>query len=227
MGDTDDLGNPAIPSGTVAVLRDRPEGGIEVLMVRRAADVRDHFSGLWVFPGGAVEVDDHLLASGELEVARIAAVRETREEAGIDLEAATLEVLDRWEAEPRRGPQRRYSTWAFLAPAPEGEVQVDGLEIHEHRWIEPAEVIERHAADEMGMAPPTWISLLKLAEHSSVAEAISWARGRTPDDYRSRVLEIDGVVVIVWSPDELHDGPADERHRLILEPGNWRYERSG
>ena len=221
----DDI-TPAIPSGTVAILRDRDGGGLEVLMVRRAPDERDTFSGMWVFPGGAVEESDEAAHVGELAVAQVAAVRETLEEAGIALSPTSLQALDRWEPEPRSGPHRRYSAWIFLAPATEGTVTVDGTEIHAHDWLPPAEVLARHAAGEMRIAPPTWVTLLKLSDHASVDAAMTWARGRTSDDYRSRMSQVDEEMIITWYGDELHDGPEGGRHRLWMTPGGWRYERT-
>ena len=214
----------AIPSGTVAVLRDGIEG-LEVLMLKRAASERDVFSGLWVFPGGKVEEVDQR-GGGEQEVARRAAQRETLEEAGLDLALESLRVLDRWEPEARPGTQRRFSAWIFLAPADEAAVSIDGEEIHEHEWVRPSEAIRRHAAEEMGISPPTWVTLHKLSPHSTVADALNWAASRTQDNHLSRILEVDGETLLVWAGDELHDGTAGGRHRLWMVPGAWRYERS-
>jgi 8-oxo-dGTP pyrophosphatase MutT (NUDIX family) len=217
---------PAIPSGTVAILRDAVEGGIEVLMLRRSAHDRDTFSGMWVFPGGKVDPVDEIVGGEEWETARVAAVRETQEEAGIELPLESLVALDRWEPEVRGGPQRRFSAWVFLAPANEGTVTIDGREIHEHDWVRPGEAIARHAAGEMGIVPPTWVTLTKLAQLDSVTGALSWATSRDREDYRSRFVTIDEEQVLVWHGDELHDGVAGDLHRLWMTPGAWRYERT-
>jgi len=218
---------PAIPSGTVAVLRDRAGGGFEVLMLRRSAHEHDTFSGMWVFPGGKVEDEDRLENDAqEWEVARVAALRETFEEAGIALPLSSLVPVDRWEPEPRSGPRRRFSAWIFVAPANEGAVTVDGHEIREHDWVTPSEALARHAADEMGIVPPTWVTLLKLSSFSSVSEVLAWAETRTPEDYRSRITTLDDQQVIFWHGDELYDGLPGGRHRLFMEPGAWSYERN-
>lgn len=64
-------------------------GGPEVLMLERAAHLF-FAAGAWVFPGGRVEAEDRMLAdtsghAGDAEElgARVAAIRETIEEAGI------------------------------------------------------------------------------------------------------------------------------------------------
>ena len=62
------------------ILAQRP-AGLQLLLLERAADERDPWSGNLAFPGGRVE-------PGETQ--RQAAERETREEAAIDLTAASL-----------------------------------------------------------------------------------------------------------------------------------------
>lgn len=79
-----------IPSATVVILRDRP-GGLEVFMVVRHHAI-DFASGALVFPGGKLEAGDadpawgqHLdcTEAAEEHTYRIAAARETFEEAGL------------------------------------------------------------------------------------------------------------------------------------------------
>jgi 8-oxo-dGTP pyrophosphatase MutT (NUDIX family) len=218
-------GTIAIPSGTVAVIRDGQGGGIEVLMLRRSSHERDTFSGMWVFPGGKVDDADRRESAEEQEAARIAAVRETLEEADLHLSLDSLHAIDRWEPEREDGQPRRFSAWIFLAPAGEGAVTVDGIEIHEHDWVSPADALARHAADEMGIVPPTWVTLHKLLEHESVDEAMAWVRARQPEDYRTRMITLEETLVLLWHGDELLDGAEGDRHRLFMIEGAWRYER--
>lgn len=78
----------AIPAATVIIVRDRP-GGHEVLMVERHAGLA-FAAGAAVFPGGRVDEDDHRIAAtvapADIDVedaaARVAAIRESLEEAG-------------------------------------------------------------------------------------------------------------------------------------------------
>ncbi|MES2442976.1 MAG: NUDIX domain-containing protein [Pseudomonadota bacterium] len=83
----------AIPAATVIVMREGAGGPPELLMVERAAAMR-FAGGALVFPGGRVDPGDHVLAAAipgdpEDNAARIAAIRETLEEAGV---AVGLEV---------------------------------------------------------------------------------------------------------------------------------------
>ena len=78
---------PPIPAATLIVLRDRPDGAPQIAMVERSPTLA-FGAGALVFPGGRVDPGDHaLVPAGSLDrgdaAARIAAIRETLEEAGV------------------------------------------------------------------------------------------------------------------------------------------------
>ncbi|HUD90793.1 NUDIX domain-containing protein [Sphingobium sp.] len=88
MTEEQDAGRPA---ATVVIVRDRPGQQPELLMMERASTMA-FAAGALVFPGGAVDEADNALAArigGGLDVeeaaARIAAIRETIEEAGLGI----------------------------------------------------------------------------------------------------------------------------------------------
>ena len=92
---------PSRPAATLVLLHDRVDAPPDLLMVERAASMAFAPSAL-VFPGGAVDEDDAALASrishgmdGQDAAARVAAIRETIEEAGlavglVGVDAATV-----------------------------------------------------------------------------------------------------------------------------------------
>src|SRR4029077_8434536 len=96
---------PAAPLGLPRPGRD----GVSVLLTRRPRTMR--FGGdMYVFPGGGVDEADLDHAA--------AAVRETREETGIDVDPTTLIPLTRWVTPP--GLPSRYDTRFFAAVVPPG-----------------------------------------------------------------------------------------------------------
>lgn len=126
------------------------------------------------------------------------------------------------------GPRRRFSTWFFVAEAPEGEVLVDMGEIHEHAWMSPAEAMERRQDGIIELVPPTWITLWQLSHHHSVAAALESGRNAVPGEFHTRPIGKEPMV-LAWCGDCAYEsgdvtalGP---RHRLIMDPAGWRYER--
>lgn len=218
---------PAVRAATVLPLRDTP-GGLQVLMLRR--DTRITFGGLWVFPGGRVDPPDRagLPADDELAAARRAAVREADEEAGLALDPGGLVPLSHWTPPP--GVQRRFLTWFFLARVESDAVRIDHGEIREHSWCSPAEALRLRDAGEMGVAPPTFVTLLELGRHASVADAMDAAVAAGPAHYETEMRLEGGASVVLWPGDVSYGGaPLDAggpRHRLDMAAEPWRYERS-
>jgi 8-oxo-dGTP pyrophosphatase MutT (NUDIX family) len=94
---------PAIPAATLVLFRDRAGAPPELLMVERAKAMV-FAGGMLVFPGGRIDPGDHVLAAlhgldPDDGPARIAAIRETIEEAGVPVgltpapDAATLAAI--------------------------------------------------------------------------------------------------------------------------------------
>ncbi|TPG15281.1 NUDIX hydrolase [Sphingomonas oligophenolica] len=75
-----------IPAATLVIFRDAADGPPELLMVERAKQMV-FAGGAWVFPGGRIDPGDYALADTlapqEDGASRIAAIRETIEEAGL------------------------------------------------------------------------------------------------------------------------------------------------
>lgn len=82
------MSDEAIPAATLIVVRDRPGGPPELLMVERAGGMA-FAAGAWVFPGGRIDDSDRRLgeASG-IEPAAVAAIRETIEETAVPVGVA-------------------------------------------------------------------------------------------------------------------------------------------
>ena len=77
------MANDPIPAATLILVRDSADGPPDLLMVERAKAMA-FAGGAMVFPGGRIDPDDHAAAMGDDDAAaRIAAIRETIEEAGV------------------------------------------------------------------------------------------------------------------------------------------------
>ncbi|MGF1598802.1 MAG: NUDIX domain-containing protein [Acidimicrobiales bacterium] len=227
MSDDEEL----TPAATVLLLRDGDDG-LEVLMLRRNSTIA--FGGMWVFPGG--RVDDHELVAGDpLAAARVAAVREVEEETGLTVAADSLETWSYWIPPTRAALQpgaklRRFSTWFFAAPTPGHAIAIDGGEIHEHRWLPPAQAMELRQQGEIELVPPTWVTLWQLARHGTVAEAMAWAAATEPEEFRTRPIGREPMT-LAWFGDAGYDAGGHDaegpRHRLVMEPAGWVYHRHG
>jgi 8-oxo-dGTP pyrophosphatase MutT (NUDIX family) len=153
--------------------------------------------GVWVFPGGAVEQ-----AEGDDDRAhRAAAVRELREEAGVELpDPAELVKFSRWITPAL--VRTRFDTHFFLASLPPGqEPRVDGEECVELGWYTPAGALEAHRAGEILLVFPTIKHLEQLSPFASAAELLAYARGRTVEAVQPHVV-LDGEVARVLLPGE-------------------------
>jgi 8-oxo-dGTP pyrophosphatase MutT (NUDIX family) len=172
-------GEQTVPrlAASVIVLRGGADG-LYVLLVRRTPEAR-FMGGVWVFPGGAVD-------AGEDE--RAAAVRELREEAGVDVpDAEALVRFSQWITPPE--VKIRFDTHFFLAPAPEdAEPVVDGEEIVDWGWFAPGAALETYANGALPLVFPTIKHLEQLALFGTADELLEYARGREVHPVTPKVL---------------------------------------
>jgi 8-oxo-dGTP pyrophosphatase MutT (NUDIX family) len=218
-------GSPAIPAATVVLLKDDPDP--RVLMLHKTSKIA--FGGMWVFPGGRIDPEDHP-EDGDLDVAaRNAAARETMEEAGIASKPDDFVWFSHWT--PPAITPKRFATWFFAAEANGDEVTIDGGEIQDHEWLKPAHALERHAAGEIDLAPPTWITLHQLSLYESTAEILDQLRRFDTKVYETKISkDAEGVRVAMWAGDAGYpsgDGSvAGDRHRLVMKPDGFVFENT-
>jgi len=210
-----DASNLLIRSAATVVIV-RPGRGLEILMVKRSRKLA-FMPDLWVFPGGRVDDGDRAIAAAEgREPFRVAAARETQEEVALRLDGAEDDLVEIACWVTPRGETRRYHTRFFLAHVGEhAEVTPDASEIVEVTWLSPALALDAHRAGRLPLAPPTWWTLFEMQSISSVAEALAWARGRTPQSLapiEPTRSSVEGRPTVRWGADRgLHLVQVDGR----------------
>ena len=211
------------------VFRSTPQGPM-VLYLRRNPDLAFH-GGYWVFPGGRIDLADRDTDNpqDDMAAARRAAVRESDEEAGLDLAVDELEFAVHWTT-PLASPIR-FSTWFFVAETMDEEVRIDGQEIHDSRWIRPADALQEQAAGTIKLAAPTFALTTRLAECRDVRSVLDVVRGWPEEWLLGRLFDVSGGCVAIYEQDVAHDNDDQDlersgpRHRLWMVDGGWRYER--
>lgn len=213
--DPDFVPAPTRAAATILLLR---RGGrhtdreLEVLMVRRNPGAK-FMPGVWVFPGGGVEADELIAGVSAAETDmdadelahRAAAIRELREEAGIELGPdAELVPWARWIT-PEPVPIR-FDTRFYLALAPaHSPPRADGGETVDAAWMNPSRALDRGERGEIELVFPTIKQLESLLPFVTADDAMSAARE----------LEVEPIMPIVVADDRSEQGwrmlmPGDE-----------------
>lgn len=210
---------------------DRGEGSLEVLVLRRDRDL-SFAGGAWVFPGGRIDPTDHPSGGEDLEhAARAAAVREANEEAGLVLDPRSLRRWSHWTPPPET--PKRFSTAFFVAelPVDHDDVVIDDGEIREHAWRHPQDVLDLHAAGQVSLTPPTFITLVQITAYDHAADVLGADR---PIEHFATRVAVDGDSIIAMyngdsgyesgDPGSGDSGTDVPQHRLVMGQ-RWTYVR--
>ena len=207
------------PASTIMLARDK-EGQLEILLLKRNKALK-FAAGFWVFPGGKIEADEIEQSSTDLEAAKIAAIRETKEEANLDIETDDLVFFSHWTT-PVIEP-RRYATWFFFAAINQdlSEVTIDDSEIKEHVWLPPQVALDQLQEGKLTMMPPTIVSLQLIRKCKTTAEAKAKLQEEEPIFILPVLKLINGKMVCMYKGDAGYESanPDKEgsRHRMILD----------
>ncbi len=245
---------PPRDAATVVLLRDGAQG-LEVFLVKRHG-LSDVLGGAYVFPGGKLDAADcetahhthfdrapqDLHASlGESQTDQatacglfVAALRETFEESGVLLAAASgpepdapssgsdfhyrlaaqqlrlhtsaVQPWTRWIT-PRMPSvtNKRFDTRFFIAAMPNGQFAAhDNVETTQSAWLAPRGALEQYWEREIELAPPQIMSLAHLSRHSTVANALAEAASRRPPMVMPEAFNEGGERVICYPGDPQH-----------------------
>lgn len=228
MLEMSDVIEPVYPAATVVLVRDGDDG-LEALLVQRNKAVK-HMGGMWVFPGGKVDEQDYPSDRDAYGAALNAAIRETREEAGLEVSPEQLVYLSHWTTP--EGAKKRFATWFFLTILEDGqEVTVDGGEIAHHRWVKP-EVAFAEMADQQHpfrLMPPTYVSLVDIADCRHCLEAKDRMAARAAIEYAPRMVFVEDGICFLYEGDAGYEKQVLEaqggRHRTYMVNGQLEYIR--
>ncbi len=161
--------DPAVAPVLAAAVRETFEE-CGVLLARdangRAPDADELASPAW-------EERRAALAGGRLALAEVLAG------AGLVVAASSLVPWARWVTPGFE--RRRFDTWFYLARLPAGQRARDlGGEGERAAWLDPGDAIERHAAGDLPMLPPTLVCLEELAAGGSVDDLLATPRTVRP-----------------------------------------------
>ena len=103
------------------------------------------------------------------------------------------------------------------------------LQLDDEQWDQLA--LAARDRGEIGLAPPTWVTLHTLSSHRRVAELVEHARSTPPEHFTTRPARTDAGAVLLWHGDVGYEGgdvsAPGPRHRLWMGADGWRYERNG
>ena len=214
--------SPALPAASAILVR-RADDGVETLLLKRSDELK-HMPGLWVFPGGKVEVSDE--GDDDLDQARSGAARELQEEAGLSLSAEKLQPFSHWLTPVV--VKRRFATWFFIAEVGSDEpVTVDGSEIVAHDWWSPGDAILAHHEGQLPITPPTLVSLHDLQVEDNPSALLARLGERAPPRFFPRVVRDGDQMAFLYEGDAAYESgdlsQQGAQNRALGARGIFRY----
>lgn len=209
------------------VLRDHPREGPQVLLTKRAKNLKVGASH-WVFPGGKIDSIDQ--RDDPVHTALNAAVRETLEEVGLVIAGENCFYFSHWLTP--EDIATRFSTWFFVGESvdPDDDIIHDPLEVEESVWISPDEALSRILDSEMSVMPPVFVTLVMLRSHLSVKSILTHAQNTKPITYRPRLVESDSGILSLYEEDAGYEagasGVIEPVHRTYFGKDGIRYINS-
>jgi 8-oxo-dGTP pyrophosphatase MutT (NUDIX family) len=202
-----------------------PSGGLGF----RVAAVRECFEEAGILiarteAGGVpVEHDADLAAARERLNAGTLRFVDVLEARGLVLAARELRLFSHWLTP--LGAPRRYNTWFFAAPAPDGEDGAhDDNELVASGWVRPHDALDQYAQGEIDLIFPTEMSLRTLARYECTADLFADLDAAAPGGGASPLVVTDGTGERVALPGDA--GSATGHWTIPLPDISFRAERA-
>lgn len=176
-------------------------GELCILMVRRGGHP---FLGQWALPGGFVNPD---------ESSEEAAVRELKEETGINVDGAWLEQLKTYSA-PNRDPRMRVVSTAYLALIPNAGIPVAGDDAVDAHFFSVRDLLDPVAGEEIPLAFDHEVVIRDGLKRCR--DKIEWAPIAPTfldDSSGFTIADLRRVYETVWGVDGLHE--ANFRRKVL------------
>jgi 8-oxo-dGTP pyrophosphatase MutT (NUDIX family) len=174
-------GEPALAERIVGIddaAASRDQGIAGGGLAYRAAAVRECFEEAGILlaceagTGRPAEHDDGLAAARTELNAGTAVFGDVLAARDLVLDAGELRVFSHWLTP--LGAPRRYNTWFFVAPAPDGEDGThDDNELVASAWVRPIDALAQHARGHIDLIFPTEMSLRALSHYEHSRELLS------------------------------------------------------
>jgi len=218
---------------------------METLLLKRNKEMA--FGSAWVFPGGKIDSEDYLQSASSQQLSSLAAVdstlydhdeviaafhaavRESKEEAGVDIDAADLVLMSCWTT-PVLGDRPRFRTWFFVGEIGNQPIVVDGNEMTDYRWIQVSDAIDMSVVRELGMLPPTYNTMIEINKYADVTSALSRLRIKELQVYNPKLVSFENGYVSLYEGDagyltaDLNASGA--RHRLLVDKDGYKLEKT-
>jgi 8-oxo-dGTP pyrophosphatase MutT (NUDIX family) len=162
-----------LDDATASALQGIARGGLAF----RVAAVRECFEEAGILlaraaSGRPVEHDDGLAAARTELNAGALAFGDMLSARDLVFDARELRVFSHWLTPV--GAPRRYNTWFFVAPAPEGEEGThDDNELVASAWVRPVDALAQHADGDIDLIFPTEMSLRALSYYDHSRDLLS------------------------------------------------------
>jgi hypothetical protein len=165
----------------------------------------------------------------EIAAAYHAAVRESKEEAGVEIDAKDLVLMSCWTT-PVLGNRQRFRTWFFVGEIGDQPIVVDGNEMIDYRWIQVKDAVDIATVRELGMLPPTYNTLMEIQKYRDVESTLTLIRNKELQVYNPKLMPCDGGFISLYEGDAGYDtedwSAAGARHRLTVDKDGYHLEKT-